>query len=259
MSLSEITQQVLRLVETRSDIPVHVEPDQNLPGTLLARVEMARGQPALHRVSYRPDSSARPDYLICHQAGFILRMFDTPPEKRFDFVASPEANAAVEQLVNAHPVAKTLPPEAVPRFCQILADGLLNHLRSIPVGMRVDRWLASEFPALADLQQASVLRQVQDSVQTLRPEHRQTAPQKIYDATQAISAAYAIFWASRLNKAQLSLPFKATGYFQAGQGLLSIWESTPDAPENDRIVVDAWADTLGVTGWYQWVPYSVPK
>jgi len=78
MSLSEITQQVLRLVETRSGIPVHVEPDTNLPGTLLAKVEMARGQLALHRVSYRPDSSARPDYLICQQAGFILRMFDTP-------------------------------------------------------------------------------------------------------------------------------------------------------------------------------------
>jgi hypothetical protein len=32
MSLSETTKKVLRLVEDRSGIPVHVEPDPNLPG-----------------------------------------------------------------------------------------------------------------------------------------------------------------------------------------------------------------------------------
>ncbi|MEQ2005174.1 MAG: hypothetical protein ABMA26_00130 [Limisphaerales bacterium] len=259
MSLSEITQTVLRLVETRSGIPVHVEPDPSLPGTILARVVMARGALALHRVSYRPDSSAPPDYLICAQAGFILRLFDTPPDKRFDFAASPVGDAAVEHLVKAHPVGKALPPQALPQLCQILRDGLLNHLRSIPLGMRVDRWLATEFPALAELQQASVLRQLQDSITTLAPKHRQVSPPKIYDASQAISAAFAAFWAARLNQPQLVLPFKAAGYLQAGQELLAIWEATPDVAENDRAVIDAWADKLGVAGWYQWVPYSAPK
>ena len=51
MSLSEITQKVLRLVETRSGIPVDVEPDPGLPGTMLAKVVMARGALNLHRVS----------------------------------------------------------------------------------------------------------------------------------------------------------------------------------------------------------------
>ena len=98
MSLSEITQKVLRLVETRSGIPVDVEQDPGLPGTMLAKVVMARGTLNLHRVSYRPDSSLAPDYLICKQAGYILRLFDTPPEKRFDFAGSPEGFAAVERL-----------------------------------------------------------------------------------------------------------------------------------------------------------------
>ena len=87
---------------------------------------MARGTLALHRVSYRPDSSLAPDYLICRQAGFILRLFDTPPEKRFDFAGSLKVLAAVERLVKAHPVAKMVPPEALPQFCQILYDGLMS-------------------------------------------------------------------------------------------------------------------------------------
>jgi len=259
MSLSDITQQVLRLVETRSGIPVHVEPDPNLPGTTLAKVVMARGKVALHRVSYRPDSSSPPDYLICKQAGYILRLFDTPPEKRYDFAASPEGQTAVLRLVEAHPVAKMVSPEALPQFCQMLYDGLMFHLRSIPVGMRVDRWLATGFPALVDLQKASVLRELQDSVTTLAPQHRQVSPQKIFDATQAISAAFAAFWAARLSQPQLALPFKTAGYLQAGQELLSIWESTPDSAENDRAIIDGWADKLGIAGWHQWVPYSAPK
>jgi hypothetical protein len=195
---------VLRLVETRSGIPVHVEADPSLPGTILAKVVMARGALGLHRVSYRPDSSSPPDYLICSQAGFILRLFDTPPEKRFDFAVSPEGDAAVERLVKAHPVGRTLPPQAVPQLCQLLRDGLLHHLRSIPLGMRVDRWLATEFPALADLQKASILRQIQDAVITLAPQHRQVSPPKIYDASETITAAFAAFWAQRFNHAWIA-------------------------------------------------------
>ena len=48
MSLSETTRKVLVLVEERSGIPVHVEPDPNLPGTLLAKVVMARDNLPLH-------------------------------------------------------------------------------------------------------------------------------------------------------------------------------------------------------------------
>lgn len=259
MSLSDITKQVLRLVETRTGIPVHVEPDPNLPGTLLAKVVMARGKLALHRVSYRADSAASPDYLICQQAGFILRLFDAPADIRFDFAASPAGYTAVEQLVNAHPVARMLRPGTAPQFCRVLLDGLLNHLRSIPVGMRVDRWLADQCPDLADLQKASVLRQLQDAAATLAPEQRKVTPQPIFDATQAISAAFAQFWAARLDQPQLALPFTAAGYSKAGEELLAIWEATPDIAENDRLIIDRWADKLGIAGWHQWVPYVAPK
>ena len=92
MSLSETTRKVLRLVEEKSGIPVHVEPDSTLPGTLLAKVVMARGSLRLHRVFYRPDNASPPDYLICHQAGLLLRLFEAPPDKRFDFAASAQVD-----------------------------------------------------------------------------------------------------------------------------------------------------------------------
>jgi hypothetical protein len=259
MSLSETTKKVLQMVEDRSGIPVHVEPDPNLPGTLLAKVVMARGTLALHQVFYRPDSSTPPDYLICQQAGFILRLFSAPPEKRFEFGFSAAGTRAVEELVEAHPILGSLPPDSKPKLVQILRDGMLNHLRSIPLGLSVDRWIAEEFPELLEPQRASVMRQLQDSTATLAPQHRQTTPKLIYDATQTISAAFAALWAERLGQPQLSLPFKTTGYLDGGLELLSVWQSTPDVAEHDRNIVDQWAKKLGIATWYQWVPYLAPE
>ena len=99
---------------------------------------------------------------------------------------------------------------------------------------------------------------MQDSLATLAPQHRQVTPPKVYDATQAITAAFALYWAGRLNQPQLALPFKTAGYLQAGEELLAIWEATPDLAENDRALIDAWADKLGLADWYQWLPYSAP-
>src|SRR5437899_1706609 len=124
MSLSETTRNVLHLVEDRSGIPVHIESDSTLPGTLLAKVVMARGPLALNQVFYRPNGSVPPDYLICHQAGFILRLFDNPPDQRFEFAAARAGQLAVEQLVKAHPVARVVPAQQLSKLCDMLRDGL---------------------------------------------------------------------------------------------------------------------------------------
>jgi hypothetical protein len=170
-----------------------------------------------------------------------------------------EGNRVVQALVEANPMLSSLPVHAKPQLVQMLRDGVLNHLRSIPLGMTVDRWIAGEFPELRDLQRASVMRQLQDSTATLAPQHRQTTPELIYDATQTISAAFAAFWAERLGQPQLSLPFRATGYLDPGLELLAVWQSTPDVAEHDRDIVDQWAKNLGIGSWYQWVPYLAPK
>jgi hypothetical protein len=83
MNFSEITRNVLRLVETRSGIPVHVEVDSSLPGSTLAKVVMARGALALHRVTYRPDSSSPPDYLDLSAGGIHSAVFRDAPGQAF--------------------------------------------------------------------------------------------------------------------------------------------------------------------------------
>ena len=85
------------------------------------------------------------------------------------------------------------------------------------------------------------------------------SPPKIYDATQAISAAFAAFWADAIEPAAACAPVQGGGLPSGRAGTLAIWESTPDVAENDRTIIDGWAEKLGIAGWHQWVPYSAPK
>jgi hypothetical protein len=207
MSLNATTQKVIKLVEEKTGLPVHVEPDSSLPATQLAKVVIARGSLRLHHVLYRPGTA--PDYLICQQCGFVLRLFGVPPEERYDMTFSAAADEATPRLVKAHSVVGGLAADASDQLVQMLRDCLLNHLRSTPVGMRVDEWLATDFPELADEQQKAVLRQVEDAATTLAPRFRQVSPKPIFNPTQTISSS------------------RRASFLNAGEELLEIWHSTP--------------------------------
>jgi hypothetical protein len=76
MSFRAATRDVIKRVETTTGRPVLVQADPSL--SVLATVKMARGTAPAHLVRFKPGSTA-PDYLVCFQCGFILRLFANPP------------------------------------------------------------------------------------------------------------------------------------------------------------------------------------
>ena len=142
MTLRAKTREIIDLVEEKSGIPVRVTKDPALK--TLANVRMARGNMPVHLVTYNPKIETEPDYLICYQCGFILRLFDCPPSKRFSFAAEEDGWKKVEELIaaeNENSSWKNIPEDVTNRFCRELFDGLMLQIRSVPVGLRVDTWL----------------------------------------------------------------------------------------------------------------------
>jgi hypothetical protein len=139
-----------------------------------------------------------------------------------------------------------------------LVDGLLLHLRSIPIGMRIGAWLAENYPELRQSQHAIVLRELAEAKQTLSPEMQEMTPREVYQPTQAINAAYALFWDEALGRRELSAPYRFAGFDRDGKDLLKIWRETPTGPEHDRELVDRWGKAFGLQDWYEWAPYKGP-
>ena len=48
----------------------------------LAASRIARGANRIHTISYNPSVVNEPDYLICYQCGFILRLFGVVERRR---------------------------------------------------------------------------------------------------------------------------------------------------------------------------------
>lgn len=161
------------------------------------------------------------------------------------------------KLLHENPAVAKMPTESVSQFVNFLYGGLLSQLRSMPVGLRVDEWILSEFPDLSSLQKQAVMRQLEDNVAGLRPDIRKLMPERNLNLNLSMNAAFALFWSTKLNEPQLTLPYKVSGHLEVGERLVKIWQSAPRNPEADRSLIDAWADHLGVSGWYKWVPYSV--
>jgi hypothetical protein len=257
MALRDTTRRIISLVESISGYPVLVTEDASLQ--TLATVKIARGSAAAHVIVYNPSAATAPDYLICCQCGFIVRLFTNPPAERFDLAGSPQARELVGQLLGGpQGVARrmNLDPEAIRGLRDRLFSGLMLQLRSMPVGLRVDAWIRQNYPELSDLQRTAILRQLQDSLATLGPEVRKIAPTKVYNASVTMNAAFTLFWSRTWDDPALSVPYKAAGYDKPGARLLSIFEDISDEPTADRRLIDAWADELGLSNWYEWVPYS---
>jgi hypothetical protein len=76
MTLREVTRTVIARVEEVSGCPVVVSEDASLK--TLAASRIARGENRIHAISFNPSVVREPDYLICYQCGFILRLFAVP-------------------------------------------------------------------------------------------------------------------------------------------------------------------------------------
>jgi len=256
MALSSSVEKVLRLVEEKTGLPVHIEPDTTLPANLLAKVTVARGAIPFHQIGYQTIGNAAPDYLIVFQCGFLLRRYAVPPADRVDFVESEKAEATVRQWVRKNPKTPNLTEESITGLTGFLYRSLLNQLRSTPVGLRVDSWILSEFPDLAGLQQEALSRQLNDNAAAFRPDVQARMPEQALATNLAMTAAFGLYWSEKLNRPQIVLPYKATGQLEAGRALLNIWHDIPDDPAQDKDMIDAWARKLELSDWYRWVKDS---
>lgn len=255
MALASVTQTILKLVEEKTDRPVEILADPSIQ--VLAKVKMAKGKAPAHLITYNPTKRGV-DYNIAYECGFILRLYENPPEARFEFAGSESGRKAVRRALFEKKQIKRmgLPDTAVKQLADQMFDGLMTQLRSLPIGIRIDRWLWDAHPDLRELQKESITRQQQDNVQTLSGKIREISPSDVFYATVAMNLAFAIFFDRLIGKDLYAVPYRSAGFENSGERLLEIESEIPPEAQHDRDLVDAWAEELEVSDWYQWISLS---
>jgi len=249
-ALRSETLSVLDEVERLSGRGIQFLADPDLP--VLTSVQTARNGAAYHVVRYKPAQEAL-DYLLIYQAGFLIRLFRCPPSQRFDFFPAADAGRKMEKLIRTALSDSEQKVTGPTKIADMIAQWALMTLRSLPVGMRVDRWIADRYPTMSQLQHAGIALQQQQNADALSQSLRGTP---VPLALLGMYAAYALFADRMLGMRHYVLPYEAAGLSAAGQTLLNLWDDTPADPASDRTLVDTWAGQLGLDGWYDWLPYQ---
>lgn len=247
--LRAVTKDVLSQVEQSTGRSVQFMRDETLK--LMATFQMARNGAAYHVLRYRPTDTPI-DYLVVHQAAFVLRLYENTPDKRFDFVPDDSATELMKALI---PAGRPLPDsdaKRLPAFAEFAAKWALLNVRSLPVGMRIDAWIAATLPDLRDLQQNSLGVQQQENVDVLSYRLGGLAAPR---PALGMLAAYALFVDRLCDLTRYAIPYKATGLLEHGAELLQAWDAIDHAPSNDTALIDRWAGLSGLAGHYHWTPF----
>jgi len=248
---------VTRLVKRTTGFPVQIERDASL--STLGTIKMARPSFPYHVIRYSPEADGFLDYVVCFQCGFAMRLVGVSEEDRYEVGPSQEGREKVARLVSEQfgPSADiSLPAAAQAALSEQLLAGLVTQLRSIPLALRIDRWLRTEYAGLRDQQDSAMLQQLREGIAVLEPRVRGSMPKKIAEASVAMNAAQALYWSRVWGDEQVVIPYKASGLLKAGEALLQVWDELPGDPVHDRELIDAWGRILGISDWYEFVPFG---
>ena len=159
MTPAEAQQCALHELEELGRTPVVLQEDAQLPN--LARIQIASSTRPVHVLSYNPAVTAVLPYLVCFQCGLAKRTLLTAADERFNVASTAETYSRVEKLVRQK---KSIPSQMVSTYTQMITDGLGTQLRSMPIGIRVDRELYQGHPELRARQRAAAERNLKENV-----------------------------------------------------------------------------------------------
>jgi len=257
VELRETTRELLAEVEQTTGFQAVVTEDRTL--TMTSGVVMAAWDRPSHLIRIHPKVLVLVDYYVVYHCRTIQRFFENPPEERFLFGVGEKGRYHFRKMMERLPFAKRMGEAALTPLVTQLLTGFMTHLRSVPLGLRLDDWIFSEHPELVEMQRAAIQPQLQENNRTADDQYRRVCPPPVFDATMAINAALAQFWAEKWNQPELTVPYMASGHAGTGTKLLNCLHDIPDSGRTDRALIDAWGAELKVSDWYAWVPYRNPQ
>lgn len=243
-------QRALDLVREKTGYAVTVVLDPSLK--LLSAMRAGSPSAPGHVILWNPKHERIANYLVALQCALLLVKWGDG-EGVPDFVSSSTRTGFVEKKLASQMKDLDLPETKRPEYAKLLVDGLLRQLASVPPSILAGEWCRAECPGLKGEQEAAVTEELRQASAGLAPTVREKIPAEVFDRSAAMSAAYALWWSGVAGTEAPALPYRATGYTEKGEALLAALRALPeDAGDRYQRSIDAWAELLGMVGWFEW-------
>lgn len=234
------------------------------PGMTAAFVQMAWKYGRDHHLIVHREDYPEPLllHLIAHEMGHLRLEAAARAQGRNQLFVSTAANRETAIRSMAKDVARWqrqgFSDEAITELTQQLTDGIARQIFNTPIDMLIEAHLHRESPKLQASQFLSLAVLAREAAQaSMDSDIRRQLPRHITYASAALNGATALFldrlYAGATTYADV---YRGLDSFPVSQQLLSILDdrSPSLAPGDEYELVDAWADVLGLQGWYGWRP-----
>lgn len=251
------TLSILSEVEGATGKPLELKADRSIWHNARATVRIAGKDSRSHVLLYDPRYETDLDYLVAHEAGHLLRLWEVPESERKTLVSTRECQKiALTQIYEEveEQLRRGLPQKHLGEIFQLWMHGLVSQMVNTPADMRIEVWLHQSFPGLKVQQRRSLRSLAFACHKALSPKVKYLTPPTIFDASNHMNYAFCRMAASLLRDGELIRLFATTKYPSLGKKMYAIVAETPDTGyPGDWAAADLWAKLLRLEGWYQWM------
>ena len=260
MKLYDSVNEIISKVHEKSGKAVELIPVS--PMATMAEVKIARRHNSSHRIFYNAESPEEINHLIGCKCVQIIRTFETPEDKRLMGVSFQDNINNAKMQIEAESGVK-------PELREVLNNnemvsswilGVINQVISQPADLVVEKIIFEEYPDLRRLQKNVLENQFNDYITTLHPKVRDLSPSVVFDASAIMNYVYL-----RVLDDYLGTDFTArTEHVYKKKRSEALYDftkaNTGGNTEQDRLVIDHWAEKLKVRSWYEWADFEdVPE
>jgi hypothetical protein len=216
-----------------------------------AQSSMARQKMARHVIQFNPKDRPHLSHILAHECARLLRMLATSPEERRVPASTPKTLGVARNEIREE--AQFLPEDLRGEMIDMWIHGLITQVTSQPVDVRIEEWIADNYPGLRQEQRRSLRTETRTVTANMSPDVRRTAAASVFRRANALNYAYLDHIGDILERS-----FEST--FEGNPEIValgrSLSEILDDETASDRELVDRCAEAIEVRNWFVWLDFE---
>ena len=143
-----------------------------------------------------------------------------------------------------------------------MVHGLCHQLYNCPLDLCVETRVHDRFPGIEASQFVNLSRICRESLRVVEDKELQKlTPSVIFSASTALNCATAMFVGHLFpSRTDFTRAYRSTPAFGMGARLFELWKARYDRhmPGDEYLLVDSFAEALGLADWIEWSAESAP-
>jgi hypothetical protein len=218
-----------------------------------AQVKIARSHMPSHIILVRKPDDLFLSHYIAHECGHILRYYAAIPENR-KIVRSHDQmiQKAISDLEQENmDVVQKIPVTRRYQSIRIWIDCLISQVTSLPMDIFIEKWLYDEYPGLRGNQEVSLKATHDPAVVSLNYQNLPHIPPSVLLKSNAMNYSFYKIIDRFLGTSFFSV-FDGSECADLGEKLFGCIGKEDGGLVGDIVLVDRWAEILGVREWFTW-------